>query len=261
MLADKVSYLLWLFILRQVSSYNPNCEYLENAYKLKCGQTTIKNCCDLITYGSGDDDSEPLGPSGVYTITGGSPFTSNKVYCDMDTDIGGWTVIQRNTNNSVNWISFTRSWADYENGFGDLRADFWYGLKAIHAMTQTGHWEMRTDIRYAYNKSLSYFYYDYFSVGCASDKYPLSVSGYKGIASRGLYDYHNGAKFSTYDNVNDLSRRLPCAVTSKCGWWYYACDAINPNQRPPEVSLPNDGKPFIVDMIDAKIRPKQCSAV
>ena len=64
-----------------------------------------------------------------------------------------------------------------------------------------------------------------------------------------------------YDDVNDRSNRLPCAVTSKCRWWYYACDAINPNERPPEVELPNNGKTVIVDMIDVKIRPKHCSAV
>ena len=69
------------------------------------------------------------------------------------------------------------------------------------------------------------------------------------------------AKFSTHDDVNDRSRRLPSAVTSKCGWWYYACDAINPNECPPEVELLNNGKPVIVDMIDVKIRPKHCSAV
>ena len=93
----------------------------------------------------------------------------------------------------------------------------------------------------------------------ASDKYEFSVWGYKGITSHGLYDYHNGAKFSTHDNVNDRSRHLPCAVTSKCGWRYYACDAIN--STPPEVELPNNGKPVIVDMIGVKIRPKHCSAV
>ena len=70
---------------------------------------------------------------------------------------------------------------------------------------------------------------------------------YKGIASHGLYNYHNGTKFITYDDVNDRSRCLPCAIASKCGWWYYACDAINPYERPPEVSLPNSCKPVIVD--------------
>ena len=37
------------------------------------------------------------------------------------------------------------------------------------------------------------------------------------------------AKFSTYDNDIDKAH-FTCAITSKCGWWYYVCDAINPNE-------------------------------
>ena len=63
----------------------------------------------------------------------------------MDTDIGGWNVIQRNKKDSP--TSFNRNWAQYDEGFGELEAEFWHGLKAISCLTQSGRWEMRIDIQ------------------------------------------------------------------------------------------------------------------
>ena len=50
--------------------------------------------------------------------------------CDMETDCGGWIVIQRR-NASLGTVNFTRNWEDYENGFGDLDDEFWIGLRNI----------------------------------------------------------------------------------------------------------------------------------
>ncbi|TNN74855.1 Angiopoietin-related protein 7 [Liparis tanakae] len=58
--------------------------------------------------------------SGLYTVvplTAGVPV---EVYCDMDTEGGGWTVIQRRADGS---LSFDRNWMDYGDGFGDLHSD------------------------------------------------------------------------------------------------------------------------------------------
>ncbi|XP_013792457.2 techylectin-5A-like [Limulus polyphemus] len=49
------------------------------------------------------------------------------VYCDMDTDGGGWTVIQRRGNHGNPKDYFFRPWADYKVGFGDIQKEFWLG--------------------------------------------------------------------------------------------------------------------------------------
>ena len=50
----------------------------------------------------------------------------------METDCGGWTVLQRRKDGSVD---FYRDWVDYEEGFGDLNGEFSLGLSKIHRLT------------------------------------------------------------------------------------------------------------------------------
>ncbi|MEQ2182048.1 hypothetical protein GOODEAATRI_018014 [Goodea atripinnis] len=63
--------------------------------------------------------------SGLYTVVPLLASMPVEVYCDMDTDGGGWTMIQRRVDGSV---SFDRSWREYRDGFGDLHSEFWLGF-------------------------------------------------------------------------------------------------------------------------------------
>merc|ERR1712179_833792 len=49
-------------------------------------------------------------------LDGGQNTSGIKVYCDMDDEEGGWTIIQKRFDGSEN---FFRSWKDYEAGFGN----------------------------------------------------------------------------------------------------------------------------------------------
>ncbi|XP_052075407.1 microfibril-associated glycoprotein 4-like [Mytilus californianus] len=79
---------------------------------------------DLALYPPHDCADIPLRcGSGVYRI---HPTTSAKfdVYCEMETEDSGWTVIQRRLDGSTN---FYKGWAAYEHGFGNLTHEFWLG--------------------------------------------------------------------------------------------------------------------------------------
>ena len=73
----------------------------------------------------------------------GGKWSTTTIYCDTKTADGGWTVIQRRVDGSVD---FNRSWSDYEKGFGDLNGEFWYGLKSMNCLTKN--WQMGVKDRF-----------------------------------------------------------------------------------------------------------------
>ena len=43
-------------------------------------------------------------------------------------------------------MNFYRGWSDYEEGFGDLEGEFWYGLKNIHCLTNRESVELKFNL-------------------------------------------------------------------------------------------------------------------
>ena len=172
------------------------------------------NCKDALTQGQTT--------SGIYNIQPDNQ-PAFQVYCDMETDDGGWTVFQRRMDGSVN---FYRNWTDYQQGFGDLSREFWLGLDKIHRLTSTAS-ELRVDMQ-DFEGNSAYAQYTNFSVGDSASKYILTVSGYSGTAGDSLA-YQNRQKFSTRDQDNDALSGDNCAQRFKGGWWYNACHHSNLN--------------------------------
>jgi len=161
--------------------------------------------------------------SGVYNIKP-DDLTAFDVYCDMDTDGGGWTVFQRRMDGSVDFYLY---WTDYVQGFGNLSGEFWLGLEKIHRLTSTAT-ELRVDLQ-DFNEDSAYAKYTSFSVGDSASKYILSLTGYTGTAGDSLgIGRHSGSRFSTRDQDNENDPRH-CAQTFTGGWWYSDCRWSNLN--------------------------------
>ena len=140
-------------------------------------------------------------------------------HCDMDTEGGGWLVIQRRINGSVD---FYRNWTDYVYGFGDLDGEFWYGLEKIHCLTTRDDVELRIELGNGTTPSIVWTY-QLFRVQGAETNYQLTIGQGTGVG--GTHDsmaYHNGRPFSTPDQDNDASR-ANCATKYGGAWWYTSC--------------------------------------
>ncbi|KXJ29631.1 Techylectin-5B [Exaiptasia diaphana] len=174
------------------------------------------NCAEL--YKSGERRN------GVYTV---KPDNQNafKVYCDMTTDGGGWTVFQRRKDGSVD---FYRNWQQYKTGFGNLNGEFWLGNEYIHRQTTRTASSLRVELE-DWDGTRIYAKYGSFSVGDELDKYRLRVGSYSGTAGDSL-KYHNNMAFSTKDRDNDKWSKN-CATSYTGAWWYNGCHHVNLNGK------------------------------
>ncbi|XP_028403421.1 fibrinogen C domain-containing protein 1-A-like [Dendronephthya gigantea] len=188
---------------------------VSNNTKITNKTVTEYLCADLYKKGNKQ--------SGIYEINpdGKGSF---KVFCDMTTSDGGWTVFQRRLDGSVD---FYRGWQDYKQGFGNLSGEYWLGLDKIHRITNISQNELRIDMEDTPGNT-AYAHYDSFKVSSENTMYKLNVGGYSGTAGDSLTN-QNRMAFTTKDFDNDVSDNGNCAVDYKGAWWYRGCHHSNLN--------------------------------
>ena len=147
--------------------------------------------------------------------------------CDMETDGGGWLVIQKRINGSVD---FYRNWTDYVYGFGDLEGEFWYGLENIHCLTTREDVELRIEVGNETTPSIVWTY-QLFQVGGAETNYVLTIGEGQGTGAPDGMAYQNGMQFSTQDHDNDARISENCASRYGGAWWYKSCFESNLNGK------------------------------
>ena len=119
------------------------------------------NCAELFMAGNRT--------SGVYTIDPDG-LGAFDVYCNQSTAGGGWAVIQRRLDGSVD---FNRTWCDYKHGFGSKSGEHWLGLDKINRLTWRTKNKLRVDLESEIYKP--YAEYDLFAVESELKNYSLII--------------------------------------------------------------------------------------
>ncbi|XP_068961172.1 fibrinogen beta chain isoform X3 [Petaurus breviceps papuanus] len=232
------------------SDVSAQMDYCRKPCTVSCNIPVVsgKECEEIIR--KGGDTSE------MYLIQPDSSIKPYRVYCDMKTENGGWTVIQKRQDGSVD---FGRKWDAYRKGFGNiatnedtkkycgLPGEYWLGNDKISQLTKMGPTELLIEMEDWKGDKVK-AHYGGFTVQKEDNKYQLSVSKYKGTAGNALMDgasqlvgenrtmtIHNGMFFSTYDRDNDgwatADSSKQCSKEDGGGWWYNRCHSANPNGR------------------------------
>ncbi|XP_045908071.1 tenascin-N isoform X3 [Micropterus dolomieu] len=195
--------------------------------------------------------------SGIYTIyINNDRSTPIEVYCDMDTDGGGWLVLQRRTTGK---LDFMKRWKQYIAGFGNMTDEFWIGLDKIYELTNTpAPTELRFDL--GVGSERAYAVYDNFKIAPVKQKFKLTIGKYSGTAGDAM-TYHQGRPWTTVDSDNDIALGN-CALTHRGAWWYKNCHLANLNGKwgDNRHSLgvnwePWKGHLMSLDFTEMKIRP------
>ncbi|XP_065354611.1 ryncolin-4-like [Calliphora vicina] len=166
--------------------------------------------------------------SGIYKILlekfNSEPFL---VECDAKTNGGGWILIQRRQDGSVD---FYREWAEYQKGFGKIDGEFFIGLDKLHALTNyNGAQELLVVLED--KNEIKHAKYSNFVIGNEHQLYALQHLGdYSGNAGDSLIG-QLGMKFTTRDQDNDIHGTLNCAQEFLGAWWYNKCHASNLNGK------------------------------
>ncbi|XP_048406069.1 angiopoietin-1 [Stegostoma tigrinum] len=176
----------------------------------------FRDCADALQSGAN--------VSGIYTIHIENMTEHRKVYCDMETSGGGWTVIQRRVNGSTD---FQRNWREYKMGFGDGAGEYWLGNEAIYLLTSQRVHSLRIELR-DWDGNQVYSLYEKFHLSSEKQNYRLFLKGYSGTAGHQSSLALHGASFSTRDADHD-NCHCTCALMLTGGWWFDACGLSNLN--------------------------------
>ncbi|XP_071836241.1 uncharacterized protein [Apostichopus japonicus] len=146
--------------------------------------------------------------TGVFMIKPDGYLEPFEVYCDDTDSSGGWTVIQRRIDGS---IDFSRDWDSYKSGFGFLSQEFWLGNEKLSYLTSQKKYQLVIEMTSS-NGSLIQVSYDNFRISDEFSNYKfVSLGQYSGITDVITFCPYN----MVYRNCSNSCQRT-CGAPEMC---------------------------------------------
>uniref|UniRef100_A0AAY5L3N6 Fibrinogen C-terminal domain-containing protein n=1 Tax=Esox lucius TaxID=8010 RepID=A0AAY5L3N6_ESOLU len=214
-LTDTVNNLLKLCSNHRASGVVPNTNVAFKQRDSSHEERKYRDCADIFQAG--------FNISGVYTIHI-NPQETKKVYCNMQTADGGWTVIQRRRDGTTD---FQRTWTEYKTGFGSLIGEHWLGNEFVFLLTNQRPYILRVELT-DWDEQQAFSQYGRFRIASEKQNYRLFLKSHSGTGGKPSSMVVSGADFSTKDMDND-NCICKCALILTGGWWFDACGPSNLN--------------------------------
>uniref|UniRef100_A0A667H487 Angiopoietin-2 n=1 Tax=Lynx canadensis TaxID=61383 RepID=A0A667H487_LYNCA len=193
-----------------------NTNYSKNSFSAKEEAVVFRDCAEAFKSGRT--------ANGIYTLVFPNSTEEIKAYCDMETAGGGWTIIQRREDGSVD---FQRTWNEYKVGFGNPSGEHWLGNEFVFQVTNQQPYVLKIHLK-DWEGNEAYSLYEHFSLSSEEFNYRIHLQGLTGTAGKISSISQPGNDFSTKDADNDKCI-CKCSQMLTGGWWFDACGPSNLN--------------------------------
>ncbi|XP_026905772.1 angiopoietin-2 isoform X1 [Acinonyx jubatus] len=188
----------------------------KNSFSAKEEAVVFRDCAEAFKSGRT--------ANGIYTLVFPNSTEEIKAYCDMETAGGGWTIIQRREDGSVD---FQRTWNEYKVGFGNPSGEHWLGNEFVFQVTNQQPYVLKIHLK-DWEGNDAYSLYEHFSLSSEEFNYRIHLQGLTGTAGKISSISQPGNDFSTKDADNDKCI-CKCSQMLTGGWWFDACGPSNLN--------------------------------
>ena len=174
--------------------------------------------------------ANPSAKDGVYTIDpdGEGSEKPFKVYCDMTTDGGGWTLVWSNLRGGSGKYETGMKWNTAINTKPLVKGRLGDALDKFQVFIGLKYWNMIGDeFRYTWASDGTKIDQAFkANIRLEGDNYTLKLSNYvqlKGSTTAGIWSRHNNQPFSTIDADHDSYYESCSYHYSKTPFWYSDC--------------------------------------